>query len=134
MSFLDDLENNLKSLESREDGQENAERQQRERQAEHDSAQAIAPWAEVLKKSPFTAGVLTHAARVGFSLRVKVHVAWLGTTLRLEARERRLELRPTPGGVVAAYIENGAETRTEPVDLAGDAAEFVRRWLGAPAA
>ena len=55
-------------------------------------------------------------------------MAWLGTTLRLEARDRRLELRPTANGVVAAYLENGGEVRSEPLDLAGDAGEF---WCAA---
>jgi hypothetical protein len=73
--------------------------------------------------------LLRQAARVGFSLRVKVHVAWLGSTLRLEARERRLELRPTAAGIVAAYIEGGAETRAEPLDLAGSPETLVRAWL-----
>jgi hypothetical protein len=134
MSFLDNLENNLKSLESQEEGKESAERARRTRESEKASAQAAAPWAEELKKGPFTAELLKQAARIGFSLRLKVHVAWLGTTLRLEARERRLELRPTANGVVAAYLENGVEARSEPLDLRGDAAEFVRRWLDAPAA
>jgi hypothetical protein len=134
MSFLDNLENNLKSLESQEEGKESAERARRTRESEKASAQAAAPWADELKKGPFTAELLKQAARVGFSLRLKVHVAWLGTTLRLEARDRRLELRPTSTGVVAVYLENGAETRREPLDLQGDAAEFVRRWLAAPPA
>ena len=64
MSFLDNLENNLKSLESREEGGEAADRQQRARESERAQAQAIAPFAEQLKKSAFTAGVLSHAARV----------------------------------------------------------------------
>jgi len=131
MSFLDNLENNLKSLESREEGGESAQSQQRARDAERASAHAIAPYAEELKKSSFTAGVLTHAARVGHSLRTKVHVAWLGNTLRLEARERRLELRPTAAGIVAAYLENGQETRTAPLDLNGSPEDLVRRWLSA---
>jgi hypothetical protein len=134
MSFLDNLENNLKSLESQEEGREAAGRAQRAREAQKANAQAAAPWTDELKKGPFTAELLKQAARVGFSLRTKVHVAWLGTTLRLEARERRLELRPTATGIVAAYLENGVESRTEPVDLQGDAADFVRRWLEAPAA
>jgi hypothetical protein len=134
MSFLDNLENNLKSLESQEEGKEAAERSRRTRETERANAQAAAPWAEELKKGPFTAELLKQAARVGFSLRLKVHVAWLGTTLRLEARDRRLELRPTAHGVVAAYLENGVETRSEPLDLKGDAAEFVRGWLDTPAA
>ena len=129
MSFLDNLENNLKSLESQEEGKEAAEKARRDRDARRADAQAAAPWADELKKGAFTAELLKQSARIGFSLRTKVHVAWLGTTLRLEARDRRLELRPTASGVVAGYIENGAETRTEPVDLKGDAGDFVRRWL-----
>jgi len=60
---------------------------------------------------------------------VKVHIAWLGSTLRLEARDRRLELRSTSGGIVAAYIENQQEKRVEPLDLDGSAEELVRGWL-----
>ena len=129
MSFLDNLESNLKSLESAEEGRESAERQARLRAQDRAAAEAAAPWAEELKTSPFTAELLRQAARVGFSLRVKVHVAWLGSTLRLEARERRLELRPTPSGIVAAYIEGGAETRVDPLDLSGSPESLVRRWL-----
>jgi hypothetical protein len=129
MSFLDNLENNLKSLESAEEGKEAAERQERSRERERADAQAIAPWAEELKKSPFTAELLKQAARVGFSMRVKVHVAWLGSTLRLEARDRRLELRPTPAGIVAAYLLDQREMRTEPLDLAGNPETLVRGWL-----
>ena len=134
MSFLDNLENNLKSLESQEEGKEAAERAARLRANEKANAQAVAPWAEELKKGPFTAELLKQSARIGFSLRQKVHIAWLGTTLRLEARDRRMELRPTAQGVVAAYLENGMETHSEPVDLKSDAADLVRRWLEAPAA
>jgi len=131
MSFLDNLENTLKSLESQEEGRESAERQQRARDQERANAQAIAPYAEELKKAPFTAALLTQAARVGHALRVKVHIAWLGATLRLEARERRLELRPTPRGIVAVYLENGRETRMEPLDLNADPEKLVRQWLSA---
>jgi len=129
MGFLDNLENSLKSLESAEEGRESAERSQRARQAGRAEALAAAPWAERLKNSEFTAELLRQAARVGFSMRTKVFVAWIGTTLRLEARERRLELRPTADGIKAVYIEGGAEQRTVPLDLAGDAAELVRGWL-----
>ena len=129
MSFLDDLENNLKSLESSEQGKDDAKRAHRMRESERAQAQAVAPYAEQLKKSPFTAELLTQAARVGFSLRTKVHIAWLGSTLRLEARDKRLELRPTPEGIVAGYIEDGQETRTEACDLNGSAEDLVRRWL-----
>jgi hypothetical protein len=129
MSFLDDLENNLKSLESSEQGKDDAERAHRARESERAQAQAVAPFAEQLRKSPFTAELLTQAARVGFTLRTKVHIAWLGSTLRLEARGKRLELRPTPQGIVAGYIEDGQETRAEACDLNGSAEDLVRRWL-----
>jgi len=131
MSFLDNLENNLKSLESLDEGKESADRQKRARESERAQAQSIAPFAEQLKKAPFTAGVLSHAARVGHSLRTKVHVAWLGNTLRLEARDRRLELRPTPTGIVAVSIENGNETAGKPLDLSGDPEQLIREWLSA---
>jgi hypothetical protein len=131
MSFLDNLESNLKSLESSEEGKEDKGRQQRARENERASARAAAPFAEELKRSPYTADVLKQAARVGHSLRVKVHIAWLGTTLRLEARERRLELRPTPGGVVAVYLEGNREIRSQALDLNGSAEQLVRDWLGA---
>ena len=130
MSFLDNLENNLKSLESAEEGQETADRQRRAREQERANAQAVAPWAEELKKSPFTAELLRQSARVGHSMRIKVYIVWLGTTLRLEAGERRLELRPTPTGIVAVYLENQQETRTERLDLSRNAEELVRGWLG----
>lgn len=129
MSFLDNLENNLKSLESSEQGKEDAERAHRTRENARAQAEAVAPFAEELKKSPFTAELLKQAARVGFSLRTKVHIAWLGSTLRLEARDKRLELRPTPQGIVAGYIENGQEVRTEPCDLKGNPEDLVREWL-----
>jgi len=129
MSFLDNLENNLKSLESREEGNESAEQQRRARERDRAAAQAAAPFAEELKKGPFTAELLKQAARVGFEKRVKVHVAWLGSTLRLEARDRRLELRPGASGVTAVYLENGQEVRSAPADLKGSAEEFIRAWL-----
>jgi hypothetical protein len=131
MSFLDNLENNLKSLESSEQGREDAERAQRARESERARAQAAAPFADRLKHGPYTAELLKQAARVGFSMRTKVHVAWLGNALRLEAREKRLELRPTPSGIVAVYSENGDERRSEPLDLAGNPETLVREWLAA---
>src|SRR3954464_9419138 len=106
MSYLDNLENSLKSLESHEEGKESAEQQQRIRERDRAAAQAAAPFAEELKKGPFTAELLKQATRVGFEKCTKVHIAWLGSTLRLEARERRLELRPTATCVQAVYIEN----------------------------
>jgi hypothetical protein len=129
MSFLDNLENNLKSLESRDEGNESADRQHRARERDRAEIQAAAPYAEELKKSPFTAELLKQATRVGFEKRTKVHIAWLGSTLRLEARERRLELRPTGAGIKAIYMDPGQENREEPLDLKGNAEAFIRAWL-----
>jgi hypothetical protein len=131
MSFLDNLENNLKSLENAEQTRDEAERRNRARASERAEALAAAPYAEELKKGPFGVELLKQAARVGFSMRTKVHIAWLGSTLRLEARERRLELRPTATGVLAVYLEDGEEKRSEPLNLSGDPAELVRAWLAA---
>ena len=131
MSFLDNLESNLKSLESQDEANDDAARRQRSRDTQRATAQAVAPFAEQLKKGPYTAELFRQAARIGHSLRVKVHIAWLGSNLRLEARERRLELRPTPKGVLAVWIENNQETRTEPVDLGGQPEQMLREWLNA---
>ena len=132
MSFLDNLENNLKSLESSEQGKDDAERQRRARDRERERVRAAAPFAEELRNSPFTADLLKHATRIGHGMRLKVHIAWLGSTLRLEARECRLELRPTPEGIVAVYLDaHNRETGSGPVDLAGNPETLVRDWLAA---
>ena len=127
MSFLDNLENNLKNLESRDEAPQGANL--RERDARRRQALAAAPHAERLKASPYTAELLKQATRAGHQARTKVHLAWLGTTLRLEARERRLELRPTPDGIVAVFLEGGREVRTQPVDLDSNPEVLVREWL-----
>jgi hypothetical protein len=131
MSFLDNLENNLKSLETAEQAQEDRERQHRSRQEEVQKARAAAPFADQLKNGPFTAELLKHAARIGFTMRTKVHIAWLGSTLRLEARDRRLELRPTSEGIRAVYLTGGQEIRQEALDLKGSPETLVREWLAA---
>src|SRR5580704_5119777 len=135
MSYEDNLENSLKNLESSEEGRASLESEQRLRERNRADAQASAPAAEDLKKGPFTAALLRDAARVGHSLRTKIHIVWLGSTLRLEAREKRLELRPTASGIMAAQIENGVETSVEPLDLEGDPEQLIRGWLAeSPAA
>jgi hypothetical protein len=126
MSFLDNLESNLKSLESQEEAQEQRERERLRRSGAREQALAEAPWAEKLKKSAFTADLLRQATRIGHAQRILVRPTWIGTTLRLDAGERRLELRPTPEGI-AAVFQTGAQ---EPVDLEGKAEDLVRRWLG----
>jgi hypothetical protein len=129
MSFLDNLENNLKSLESHEEGKDAQAREQRARQNQRSQARAAAPHAEALKKGPYTAELFRQATRVGHALRTKVHIAWIGSTLRLEARERRLELRPTADGILAVYLENNQERRSEPLDLNGKPEDLLHPWL-----
>lgn len=127
MGFLDNLEDNLKSMESRDerDPRENARR----REAERASSAAVQPWADQLKASPFTQALLEHATLAGHQQRAKVYIAWIGKNLRLDLREHRLELRPTPEGITAVYAVGGEERRTEPVDLNSDPAALVARWL-----
>lgn len=130
MSFLDNLENNLKALESREE----VDPEQRKRQlaaADLARTEALlrAPHAGALKTGPFTEKLLTACRAIGHRHRVLVQFTWLDSILRLEARTRRLELRPTGEGVVAVYFENGKETKSEPVDLAGDAEALARQWI-----
>jgi hypothetical protein len=127
MGFLDNLESNLNSLERREERDTGADRQRRESDRRH--ALASAPYAERLRKGPFTSGLLDHATRIGFTKRIKVNIVWLGNTLRLEGRDRRLELKPGPDGVTAVFYEGGSETSSERVDLAGDPGKLAARWL-----
>ena len=132
MSFLDNLENSLKSLEDRDEaaGQDQRKRQQQE--AERARAIAAAPHAEKLKSSKFTANLLSHATRMGFKARTKVNISWIGTTLRLDARGERMELRPGPDGISAVFLQDGTELSSVPVDLDSDpellAGEWVQRW------
>lgn len=116
MGFLDRLEEGVKGAESREEAAAEGEREQEQRENERARARAAAPWAEKLRNSPFTAELLRQVTRIGHSRRVKVHMAWIGVPpyLRLEAREKRLELRPTPKGIVAGFFEDGNEVRTRP--------------------
>jgi hypothetical protein len=129
MSFLDNLESNLKSLESREERGEQRSRDAKSRDTERTRTLASAAYAEQLKKGPYAAELLKQATRIGHAMRTKVHLAWLGSTLRLEARGAKLELRPTPQGVVAVFIEDANEKRALPIDLAGNPETLAREWL-----
>ena len=127
MGFLDNLEDSLKSLENQEERDGSA----RERQAsDRARALAAAPWAEKLKTGPYTKELFEQAAAAGHRIRAKVYVAWLDTTLRLEARGRKLDLKPTAQGILAEYLEPDGATRTEPLDLNGKPAELIQHWLG----
>lgn len=135
MSFLDSLENNLKALESREEADpEKRARDLAARAAEQAEAALTAPVAEALRNSPFTAQLLTACRVIGHRTRTFVRPTWIDAVLRLEARTRKLELRPTAQGVRAVYFEDGAEVRTAPVDLDGDAEALIRGWLEGPGA
>ena len=127
MSFLDNLESNLKDLESREERDAGAKKR---RDSERASRLAAAPWAEKLKNGPYAQDVLKTAAQIGFQIRSKIHVTWLDTTLKLEVKDRRLEFRPTPEGVVAVFLEKGKEEKRVAVDLTGSGSELVQEWFG----
>src|SRR5579863_1518859 len=125
MSFLDNLENNLKALESREEGGID---ESRRRDRERELAIAAAPWAERLKREPFAQTLMRQATLAGRGSRTKVNLMWIGTTLRLEARGHRLELRPGPKGITAVFLRGAEEVRQERVDLSGDPGKLTSRW------
>jgi len=127
MSYLDNLESSLKNLESQEERDHPREHQRR--QEERKRAVAVGPWAEQLKNGPFTQKLFEQAALAGHRIRTKIYMAWFDDMLRLEARERRLELRPTAEGIVAAFIEPDGATKTQAVNLAGDPTQLLQQWL-----
>jgi hypothetical protein len=126
MSFLDNLESTLKNLEG---ANERDTRVQQQRPDERARALAAAPYVEALRKGTFANDFLTHAVKIGHSSRTKINMSWIGNTLRAEARERRLELRPTAEGVRAVFHEDGQETASEIVDLKSNPEDLARRWL-----
>lgn len=126
MSYLDNLEDSLKTLESRDerDAGETARRQSDRKQA-----LASAPWSDQLRSSEFTNKLFSDAAAAGHRIRAKIYIAWMGQELRLEVRGRTLNLKPTPGGVIAEYeLLSGKQVR-EAVDLQSDPAALLQRWL-----
>ena len=122
MSFLDNLENNLKALESLESGGLDDKNR---RETERIRSIASAPWAERLKKGPYAAALMRDLTRAGFERRMKVNFIWIGTTLRLEAVGHRLELQPMPTGVEAVFPGHRA-----PVDLDGSPDALIAEWMG----
>ncbi len=129
MSFLDNLENNLKSLESQEEASESKQREHDRRESERARSLAAAPWAEKLKQAPYTDNLLKQATIMGHGLRTKVYISWMGPILRLEARGRKLELRPTNDGIVAVTLEGNNEPRSQAVDLDGDPTALAEQFL-----
>lgn len=125
MSFLDNLEDNLKSLERQEERDGSAHER---REAERAATLAAAPWAEELKTSAYTKDLMNKAVETGHKIRAKVYMAWLGTTLRLEARGKKLELRPTSAGIQAAFLDGVEEVKSFPVNLQADPTELLNEW------
>ena len=126
MSFLDSLENNLKALESLDTGGLD---ESKRREAEREYAIAAAPWAERLKNGPYAPALIQQSIRAGHARRMKIHLAWIGITLRLEARGQRLELRPVPAGIEVVFLDAGQELRRTTVDLTGGPEELVAAWM-----
>lgn len=131
MGFLDNLENDLKALENREEKDpEKVKRAHERREADRTAALLRAPHAEALRNSPFTSELLTQCRAIGRGQRVLVQFTWLGETLRLEAKEKRMELAPTAEGITAIFSLDGVEVGRATVDpRVDDAAAFARRWL-----
>ncbi len=131
MSYLDNLENNLKALENQEERDpQKVKREQERREAERSAALLRAPYVDALKNSPFTSELLTQCRTIGHGQRVLVQFTWLGETLRLDAKAKRMTLSPTAKGITAVFSVDGDETGRATVDPAvDDAGELARRWL-----
>ncbi len=130
MSFLDNLENNLKALESRDEKDpEKLAREAAAREAARLLAVQIAPHADALRNGPFKDGLLTACRDIGHRRRLLVRPVWMDSTLRLEAGTKKLELRPTPGGVLAVFFDGGREVESAPIDLASDPVKLAGKWL-----
>src|SRR5579863_109162 len=131
MSFLDNLENNLNVLERQEEKDpEKVKREQQRREADRTAALQRAPHVDALKNSPFTSELLTQCRIVGHAQRVLVQFTWIGETLRLDAKTKRMELVPTSEGIEAVFSTSGTETGRERVDpQTRDAAALARLWL-----
>jgi len=134
MSFLDNLESNLKSMESRDERVSPRERERGRKEADRVRAAATAPFTEQLRRGPFTADLLNEATRIGYGLRTKVRMTWIDGVLRLDAREHRLELKATAEGILARFYVNQSPTGEEIIDASGSARKLAERWLGALAA
>jgi hypothetical protein len=130
MSFLDNLENNLKALESRDERDpETKAREAKARDAARSVALEIAPHADALRNGPFKDGLLTACRDIGHRSRILVRPVWVDSTLRLEAGAKKLELRPTPSGVLAVFFDEGREQESMLVDLSGAPVKLAEKWL-----
>jgi hypothetical protein len=134
MGFLDNLENDLKALENREERDpEKIKREQERREADRTAALLRAPHAEALRTSLFTSELLTQCRAIGHAQRVLVQFTWLGENLRMDAKAKRMELAPTAEGITAVFLLNGEEIDRVPIDPeVDDAAALAKRWLTQP--
>lgn len=127
MGFLDNLESSLNSLERQDERAQSGEAERRA--AERSRALSTQPWAEKLKNSQYTKDLFNKSAAAGHRIRAKVYIAWIEQHLRLEARGRILELKPTSDGIVAEFTaQDGAPVR-HPVDLKSNPSDLLDAWL-----
>jgi hypothetical protein len=131
MSYLDNLENNLKALENLEEKDpEKVKRDRERREAERNAALLRAPHADALKNSAFTSELLTQCRTIGRTQRVLVQFTWIDESLRLDAKTKRLQLNPMTDGIEAVYSVDGAELRRAKVNLdSDDPAALAQQWL-----
>jgi hypothetical protein len=132
VSFLDNLENNLKALEERDERNPGAlARETAAREAARAAALETAPFADVLRNGPFKDGLLTACRQIGHRARILVRPIWINSTLRLEAGARKLELRPTPTGIIAVFFDSTGERDSMPIDLSSNPIQLAEKWLAA---
>ena len=131
MGFLDNLENQLKALERQEERDPEQQKRDRERRdAERNAAVMRAPHVSELRNSAFTQDLLGQCRVVGREHRVLVQFAWIEDNLRLDAKEKRMELVPTAEGIIAVSYKDGVEVSRMNVNPDKDNAEqVVRSWL-----
>ena len=84
-----------------------------------------------LPNGKWTQDLLTHCVTIGHGKRVRVGMPWIGTTFRLDAREKRLDLQPNAQGILGIFSVDGAITALAPIGLNSDPAGLVKQWLAA---
>jgi hypothetical protein len=130
MSFLDNLESSLKAFESlNEKDPKMLAREAAAREAARSLALEIAPHAEALRNGRFKDGLLSACRNIGHRRRILVRPVWVDSTLRLEAGANKLELHPTPRGVLAIFFFEDKERESTLIDLSGDPAKLAEKWL-----
>jgi hypothetical protein len=128
MGFLDNLESNLKSLESVTEREDPAGAKNR-RESERANRLALQPFVEKLRKSTFTDHLLRAAHQESFRIRARISVVWVGDILRLELPGNRLELRPSRQGVMAVASHEGHVSDPVLVNFEGDPKHLLQSWL-----